>query len=150
MKRGKRGFERRFRSPRLLGTTRRSEVSRFRESRFLCQELSAWRGGRPLATSLSARVWPTILKKEAKQCRWLMETRDPWEEVDPSKCCVGARLALSLLPSTPPYFLRWLFLPLSLSPGLTYALHWWNDSHPQWNIRRRIREWIGSTKKNTI
>jgi len=105
-----------------LAPIRLRRVSRFRESCFLCRELSAWRDGGPLAVSFGTRV-TIILKEEAKQCRWLMETR---ERSTPRNTASDPD---SHSRSRPPCFLRWFLLPpLPLIDLYSSLMEWWPSS----------------------
>lgn len=127
-----------------LGTASRLGVSRVSRNLASCAESRALRrGGGPLIASLSATCacephseGCERSREKTKQCRWLMETRDPREGVDPSKRRVGAQpvprlsLILSLSHgchlSLPSFclsfslcFLRWVPTEIDLRSSLT-------------------------------
>lgn len=96
-----------------------------------------------------ARAHP---KEEVKQCRWIMETRDPRGGVEPSKCRVGARSNLSHRPRSPSRDRHFSFPPScprvflgELSSRLTYTSRWRSNGHSQWNTE--FREWVSLTRK---
>jgi len=118
---------------------------------FLASCAENWGGG-PLVASLSAsrcacephsEGMQVSEREEAKQYRWLMETRDPRERVfktprrGPSRCTIHpfshshATVTFRSFPLF--FFYPCVFLGGPL-PRLTYAPRWRSNSHSQWNI----------------